>query len=43
MVNWFSERNIQVHAKLTEPELFELIKPLNYKGKIYKIDSQLLI
>lgn len=31
-----SERNIQVDAKLTEPELFKLIKPLNDKGKIYK-------
>lgn len=36
MVNWLSERNIQVDAKLTEPELFKLIKPLNDKGNIYK-------
>lgn len=33
MVNWLSEQNIQVDAKLTEPELFKLTKPLNYKGK----------
>lgn len=50
MVNWLSELNIQVDEKLTDPEVFELIKPLNDKGKIYKdstmyknIDSQLLI
>lgn len=35
-VNWLSERNIQVDAKLTEPEPFKLIKPLNDKGKLYK-------
>lgn len=34
MVNWLGERNIQVDAKLTEPELFKLTKSLNYKGKI---------
>lgn len=37
MINWLSERNVQVDAKLTKTEFNELIKPLKDKEKYTKL------